>query len=59
MIQLLELSEQLKNKAAELAFQKEKAEESTRLKSQFLASMSHELAHTNEFNFRSNRINFR
>ena len=41
--QLLELSEQLKNKADELAIQKEKAEDSTRLKSEFLASMSHEL----------------
>jgi signal transduction histidine kinase/CheY-like chemotaxis protein/HAMP domain-containing protein len=41
--QLLELSDQLKNKATELALQKEKAEDSTRLKSEFLASMSHEL----------------
>lgn len=40
---LLELSNQLKTKAEELALQKEKAEESTKLKSQFLASMSHEL----------------
>ena len=40
---LLELSNQLKIKAEELAIQKEKAEDSTRLKSQFLASMSHEL----------------
>jgi signal transduction histidine kinase/DNA-binding response OmpR family regulator/HAMP domain-containing protein len=40
---LLEMSTQLKNKADELEIQKEKAEESTRLKSQFLASMSHEL----------------
>ncbi len=40
---LLELSNQLKTKAEELAVQKEKAEDSTRLKSQFLASMSHEL----------------
>ncbi|MDP2362290.1 MAG: histidine kinase dimerization/phospho-acceptor domain-containing protein, partial [Ignavibacteria bacterium] len=40
---LLELSNQLKTKAEELAFQKERAEGSTRLKSQFLASMSHEL----------------
>lgn len=40
---LLELSNQLKTKAEELAIQKEKAEESTKLKSQFLASMSHEL----------------
>ena len=37
---LLELSNQLKAKAEELALQKEKAEESTKLKSQFLASMS-------------------
>lgn len=41
--QLLELSDQLKNKANELAVQKERAEDSTRLKSEFLASMSHEL----------------
>jgi len=40
---LLEMSNQLKNKAEELEIQKEKAEDSTRLKSQFLASMSHEL----------------
>lgn len=40
---LLELSEQLQEKARELELQKEKAEESTKLKSQFLASMSHEL----------------
>ncbi len=40
---LLELSNQLKTKAEELVLQKEKAEESTKLKSQFLASMSHEL----------------
>lgn len=40
---LIELSNQLKTKAEELALQKEKAEESTKLKSQFLASMSHEL----------------
>jgi signal transduction histidine kinase/CheY-like chemotaxis protein len=40
---LLRLSEQLKEKAKELEIQKEKAEESTKLKSQFLASMSHEL----------------
>lgn len=40
---LLEMSNQLKIKAEELAIQKEKAEDSTRLKSQFLASMSHEL----------------
>lgn len=40
---LIELSEQLRIKAEELSLQKEKAEESTKLKSQFLASMSHEL----------------
>ncbi len=40
---LLEMSNQLKNKADELVIQKQKAEDSTRLKSQFLASMSHEL----------------
>ncbi|MFZ1518922.1 MAG: response regulator [Ignavibacteriaceae bacterium] len=40
---LLELSNQLKSKAEELAIQKERAEDSTRLKSEFLASMSHEL----------------
>ncbi len=40
---LLEMSNQLKIKAEELAFQKERAEDSTRLKSEFLASMSHEL----------------
>ncbi len=40
---LLEMSNQLKTKAEELAFQKERAEDSTRLKSEFLASMSHEL----------------
>ncbi|WP_337864649.1 response regulator [Ignavibacterium sp.] len=40
---LIKLSEQLKEKAKELEIQKEKAEESTKLKSQFLASMSHEL----------------
>ena len=40
---LLEMSKQLKIKAEELAIQKERAEDSTRLKSQFLASMSHEL----------------
>lgn len=40
---LLELSTQLKSKAEELAVQKERAEDSTRLKSEFLASMSHEL----------------
>ncbi len=40
---LLKLSDQLKVKAEELSLQKERAEESTKLKSQFLASMSHEL----------------
>lgn len=40
---LVELHNQLKEKAEELKKQKEKAEESTKLKSQFLASMSHEL----------------
>ena len=40
---LLELHNQLKEKADELEIQKEKAEEGTRLKSHFLASMSHEL----------------
>jgi signal transduction histidine kinase/CheY-like chemotaxis protein len=40
---LIELSHQLHAKARELEIQKEKAEESTKLKSQFLASMSHEL----------------
>jgi len=40
---LIELHNQLKEKADELEIQKEKAEESTRLKSHFLASMSHEL----------------
>lgn len=40
---LVELHNQLKEKASELEKQKEKAEESTQLKSQFLASMSHEL----------------
>ena len=40
---LIELHNQLKEKADELEVQKEKAEESTRLKSHFLASMSHEL----------------
>ncbi len=40
---LKELHVQLKEKADELEIQKEKAEESTKLKSQFLASMSHEL----------------
>lgn len=40
---LIKLSEQLKEKAEELEIQKQRAEESTKLKSQFLASMSHEL----------------
>ncbi len=40
---LLQLHEQLKEKAEELTIQKQKAEESTQLKSQFLASISHEL----------------
>ena len=40
---LLNLHNQLKEKADELTIQKQKAEESTQLKSQFLASMSHEL----------------
>jgi signal transduction histidine kinase/DNA-binding response OmpR family regulator/HAMP domain-containing protein len=40
---LLRLHHQLKEKAEELEIQKEKAEESTKLKSQFLAGMSHEL----------------
>ncbi len=40
---LIELHNQLKEKAAELEVQKEKAEEATKLKSHFLASMSHEL----------------
>lgn len=40
---LIELHQRLKEKADELAVQKQKAEESTQLKSQFLASMSHEL----------------
>jgi len=40
---LRELHHKLKEKADELAIQKQKAEESTQLKSQFLASMSHEL----------------
>ncbi len=40
---LLELSTELKTKAEELAVQKERAIDSTKLKSQFLASMSHEL----------------
>jgi signal transduction histidine kinase/CheY-like chemotaxis protein len=40
---LVDLHKKLKEKAEELEFQKQKAEESTKLKSQFLASMSHEL----------------
>jgi two-component system chemotaxis sensor kinase CheA len=40
---LVELHNQLKEKAEELQQQKERAEESTKVKSQFLASMSHEL----------------
>lgn len=40
---LIELHQRLQDKADELAVQKQKAEESTHLKSQFLASMSHEL----------------
>ena len=40
---LMNLHNQLKEKADELTLQKQKAEESTQLKSQFLASMSHEL----------------
>ena len=40
---LLQLHNQLKEKAEELTIQKQKAEESTLLKSQFLASISHEL----------------
>lgn len=40
---LVNLHKELEKKASELEIQKEKAEESTRLKSQFLASMSHEL----------------
>ncbi len=40
---LLTLHQELKAKADELFIQKQKAEESTKLKSQFLASMSHEL----------------
>ncbi|HSW54921.1 MAG TPA: response regulator [Ignavibacteriaceae bacterium] len=40
---LIKLHNDLKEQAEELERQKEKAEESTRIKSQFLASMSHEL----------------
>ena len=40
---LLQLHNQLKEKAEELTIQKQRAEESTLLKSQFLASISHEL----------------
>jgi signal transduction histidine kinase/DNA-binding response OmpR family regulator len=40
---LVDLHKKLKEKAEELEIQKEKAEESTKLKSQFLANMSHEL----------------
>jgi signal transduction histidine kinase/CheY-like chemotaxis protein/HAMP domain-containing protein len=40
---LVDLHKKLKEKAEELEIQKQKAEESTKLKSQFLASMSHEL----------------
>lgn len=40
---LVELHGQLSEKASELELQKEKAVESTQLKSQFLANMSHEL----------------
>ena len=40
---LIELHKELKDKADELVRQKEKAEESTKMKSQFLANMSHEL----------------
>lgn len=40
---LVDLHKKLKEKADELEIQKEKAVESTKLKSQFLASMSHEL----------------
>ena len=40
---LIDLHKKLKEKADELEIQKEKAVESTKLKSQFLASMSHEL----------------
>lgn len=40
---LVELHKQLQQRAEELELEKQKAEESTKLKSQFLASMSHEL----------------
>jgi len=40
---LLQLHKDLQEQAKELEIQKQKAEESTKLKSQFLASMSHEL----------------
>lgn len=40
---LIDLHKKLKEKADELEIQKQKAEESTKVKSQFLASMSHEL----------------
>ena len=40
---LIKLHQELKEQAEELEFQKQKAVESTKLKSQFLASMSHEL----------------
>jgi signal transduction histidine kinase/CheY-like chemotaxis protein/HAMP domain-containing protein len=40
---LVELHNELKDQAKQLEIQKQKAEESTELKSQFLASMSHEL----------------
>lgn len=40
---LIRLSEELQNQAKELSVQKERAEESTKLKSQFLARISHEL----------------
>lgn len=40
---LVDLHNELKEKAAELEIQRDRAEESTKVKSQFLASMSHEL----------------
>jgi signal transduction histidine kinase/CheY-like chemotaxis protein len=40
---LIDLHKKLKEKADEIEIQKQKAEESTQLKSQFLANMSHEL----------------